>query len=142
MPQLRPSVLLTAAALVLAAGALAHAQSAAPVRPPLLPADAYRPAHNANHPDWVDEPLAPTGRAHIARATEGQADVVLIDGGLYQGFHTGVFCVIMRKETAVAQLVVVACEKDRCAALITNQGGISIPPMPGDEVRVSTMSIQ
>ncbi len=140
MPTLRPSVLFTAAALVLAAGGWAQAQSVAPVRPPLLPADAYRPTHNPNHPDWVDESLEPSGRAHIAHITEGQADVVLLDGGLYQGFRNGVDCVIQRKGATVAQLVVVATEDTRCAALITNRENIIV--VPGDEVRLSSMSPQ
>jgi hypothetical protein len=142
MSHFRPTALFAAAALVLAADGLAYAQSAAPVRPPLLSPDAYHPAHSATHPDWVDAPLVPTGHAHISGITEGHADVVMLDGGLYQGFRNGVLCVIMRKDAPVAQLVVVAAEKDRSAALITNQNGLSSPLIPGDEVRVSTMSRQ
>jgi hypothetical protein len=140
MSALRPSLLLTAAALALAAGGWAHGQSTATLHPPLLPADAFRPAHNPNHPDWVDETLEPSNRAHISRVIEGKADVVLLDGGLYQGFRNGVDCVIMRKGAPVAQLVVVASQDTRSAALISNPGNIII--LPGDEVRVSSMSPQ
>jgi predicted alpha/beta-hydrolase family hydrolase len=136
----RSSVILTAAALVLAAGGWARAQSATTVRPPLLPADAYRPAHSATHPDWVDESLEPTSHAHITRITEGTADVALLDGGLYQGFRNGVKCVIQRQGATVASLVVVACQENRAAALITERENIII--VPGDEVRVSSMSLQ
>ncbi|HTB64007.1 MAG TPA: hypothetical protein VK737_10515 [Opitutales bacterium] len=142
MSHFRPTALFAAAALVLAVDGLAHAQSTAAVRPPLLSQDTYHPAHSTTRPDWVDAPLVPTGHAHISRIAEGQADVVVLDGGLYQGFRNGVLCVIMRKDAAVAQLVVVATEEDRSAALITNQNGLSSPLMPGDEVRVSTMSAQ
>lgn len=132
-------MLFTAAALVLVAGGWAQAQSAA-VRPPLLPPGAYRPTHSLTHPDWVDESLEPSGRAHIAHITQGQADVVLLNGGLYQGFRNGVDCVIQRKGDNVARLVVVACEDNRCAALITQRENVIV--MPGDEVRVSSMSPQ
>jgi hypothetical protein len=140
MSALRPSLLLTAAAaLVLAAGGWLHAQPTPTLRPPLLPADAYRPARNSTRPSWVDETLAPSNLAHITRITEGKADVVLLDGGLYQGFRNGVDCVILRQGVPVAQLVVVATEQTRSAALITNQLQ-SVIPLPGDEVRVSSMS--
>jgi hypothetical protein len=140
MRTLRPSFIVSAAALVLAAGGWAHAQSTT-ARPPLLPADAYRPAHSATHPDWVDGSLEPSNIAHISRIIEGKADVVLLDGGLYQGFRNGVNCVIQRKGATVASLVVVATQETRAAALITNQLA-SIIPLPGDEVRVSSMSPQ
>jgi len=143
----RSSAIFAAAALLLAAGGLARAQtSAGEIHPPLLPADAYRPSHNPLHPAWVDEALQPTNRAHISRIVEGKADVVLLDGGLYQGFHTGVAGVITRKnaqgqDEAVVWLVVVACEENRCAALIRHKLE-NVIPIPGNEVRVSTLSFQ
>lgn len=140
MRSFRPSLLLSAAALALAAAGWARAQSPG-VHPPLLPADAYRPAHSTTHPDWVDDTLEPSNLAHISRIVEGKADVVLLDGGLYQGFRNGVACVIQRKGETVASLVVVATQETRSAALITNQLA-SIIPLPGDEVRVSSMSAQ
>jgi len=144
MPLSRSFVVLTAAALVLAAGGTMRAQSTAVVVPPLLPADAYRPTHNPNHPAWVDEALEPSNHAHISRIVEGQADVVLLDGGLYQGFRTGVIGVITHKGTqgqdeAVVWMVVVATEENRCAALVTKK---LVTPMPDQEVRVSSMSLQ
>jgi hypothetical protein len=142
----RSSVLWTAASLLLAAGGTMRAQATAPVRPPLLAPDAYRPSHNPNHPAWVDEALEPANRAHITRIVEGKADVVLLDGGLYQGFRTGVNCVVTRKnaqgqDEAIVWLVVVASEENRCAALIHHQLE-NVTPMPGNEVRVSSMSLQ
>jgi len=141
MSRLHPYLFATAAALVPAAGTV-HAQPSAGVRPPMLPADATRPARSATHPAWVDEPIEPSGRARVATVSEGKADVVLLDGGLYQGFHTGVNCVIQRNEKTVAWLVIVKCETDRSAALITNQLATVTPPMSGDEVRIATMSFK
>ncbi len=140
----RSSVLFTTAALLLATGGTLHAQATVTVRPPLLAPDAYRPSHNPNRPAWVDEALEPTSRAHISRIVEGKADVVLLDGGIYQGFRTGVNCVITRKnaqgqDEAVVWMVVVATEENRCAALVTQK---LTTPIPGNEVRVSSMSLQ
>jgi hypothetical protein len=83
----------------------------------------------------VDESLEPSDRAHIARIAY---DVVLLDGGLYQGFRAGVVCTVQRSGLPVAQLIIVASEEHRAAALITALPNTVIIT-PGDEVRVSTL---
>jgi len=89
----------------------------------------------SDRPYWVDESLEPSNRAHIARIAY---DVVLLDGGLYQGFRTGVVCTVQRSGLPVAQLIVVASEEHRAAALITALPNTVIIT-PGDEVHVSTL---
>jgi hypothetical protein len=85
----------------------------------------------------VDESIEPSGHARIARMVEGKADVVMLDGGLYQGFRTGVVCTVQREGTPVAQLIIVASEEHRAAALVILPNSVIITP--GDEVRVSTL---
>jgi hypothetical protein len=132
------SVFCAAAGLLLAAAGWARAEYA-PMEwhAPLLAGNASR-ATNPNRPYWVDESLEPSGRASITRIVEGKADVVLLDGGLYQGFRNGVVCNVQRKGLPVAQMIVVASEEHRAAALITAQPNTVIIT-PGDEVRISTL---
>ncbi len=130
------SVFYATAGLLLAAVGWLRAEGAtADWHPPLLASNSVKSAANPNRPYWVDESIEPSGRAHIARMVFG---VVLLDGGLYQGFRTGVVCTVQREGAPVAQLIIVASEEHRAAALITAQPNTVIIT-PGDEVRVSTL---
>jgi len=139
MSSLRSSIFCTAAGVLLAAGGWLRAEGATTTEwhAPLL-ANSASHATNQDRPYWVDESLEPSGRAHIARIVDGKANVVLLDGGLYQGFRTGVVCTVQREGAPVTQLIIVASEEHRAAALITAQPNTVIIT-PGDEVRVSTL---
>lgn len=132
------SILCAATSILLAAGGLLSANGATVEwHPPLLANTASRIA-NPNRPYWVDESIEPSGHARISRMVEGKAEVVMLDGGLYQGFRTGVVCTVQRSGLPVAQLIIVASEEHRAAALITALPNTVIIT-PGDEVRVSTL---
>jgi hypothetical protein len=132
------SIFCAATGILLAAGGwLSAAGATTPWHSPLLAGTANRTT-NPNRPYWVDESIEPSGHARIARMVEGKADVVMLDGGLYQGFRTGVVCTVQREGAPVAQLIIVASEEHRAAALITARPNTVIIT-PGDEVRVSTL---
>jgi hypothetical protein len=139
MFSLRSSILCTAAGILLAASGWLRAEGATTTawHSPML-ANGTSHATNPDRPYWVDESLEPSGRARIARIVDGKAYVVLLDGGLYQGFRTGVVCTVQREGAPVAQLIIVASEEHRAAALITAQPNTVIIT-PGDDVRVSTL---
>jgi hypothetical protein len=138
MFSLRSSILCTAAGILLAASGWLRAEDATTEWHTPLLANAGSRTTNIDRPYWVDESLEPSGHARIARMVEGKADVVMLDGGLYQGFRTGVVCTVQREGAPVAQLIVVASEQHRAAALITALPNTVIIT-PGDEVRVSTL---
>ncbi len=104
--------------------------------PMLLPGN--RPTADNNRPRWVEEPLAPTSGAHITRMVEGRADVVVLNGGYYQGFRNGVICNVEHGGTPVARLIVVSAEENRSAALITDLPK-NVILVPGDNVRLSAL---
>jgi hypothetical protein len=134
----RTSIFGAATGLLLAASGWLRAEGATTEwHPPLLANGAPR-VTTSDRPYWVDESLEPSDRARIARILNGKADVVLLDGGLYQGFRTGVVCTVQREGLPVAQLIIVASEEHRAAALITAQPNTVIIT-PGDEVRISTL---
>jgi hypothetical protein len=125
----RPSSSWIFAAALAVAGGWAFAQTpAAPARP-----------------SWADEPLEASNRATVARVVPGSADIVVLDGGLYQGIRTGVLCVVERADATdappaiVARLVVVASQPEHSAALITALGA-NVTLRPGDQVRLETSS--
>jgi hypothetical protein len=122
-------VLHTAAALA-AAGLVAHAQTQSVVSRPAV----------ASHPSWVDDTLEPDGRARIASVASGSPDVVVLDHGLYVGFRIGTPCLVERNGATVGELVVVASQPSRGAALITSQSVSSGPLQAGDQVRLKTLS--
>jgi len=139
MSRRHSSAFCAAAIFLLVAGGAVRAEGATTEwHAPLLANGSEKPATNPNRPYWVDESIEPSGHARIARMLEGKADVVLLDGGLYQGFRTGVVCTVQREGTPVAQLIIVASEEHRAAALITDQPN-SVIIKPGDEVSVSTL---
>jgi len=135
------SIFCTAAGILLAAGGCLRAENTpATWHAPLLANGNAKPATNPDRPYWVDESIEPSGHARITRMVEGKAEVVLLDGGLYQGFRTGVVCTVQRNGESVAnvELIIVASEEHRAAALITALSNTVIIT-PGDEVRVSTL---
>jgi len=133
MSLLRTTALTLAVATLLAAGSPARAQLTDWHAPMLAPGTSH--TSHADRPSWVDETLEPTNRAQIVRMVEGKADVVLLDGGLYQGFRAGVVCTVQHP-TGSAQLIIVASEENRSAALIMSNDLILVP---GDVVRISTL---
>ncbi len=128
---------LLATALLAGAGA-ARAQTDTPEwHAPMLAPGSRQPVDTLR-PRWVDEPLIPSSRARIERVVKGTDNVVVLDGGYYQGFRNGVICVVQHGDTPVARLIVVATEDNRCAALILDQPQ-DVILIPGDQVRLSIL---
>jgi hypothetical protein len=113
---------LWSSALFAAGGALAHGAAATP-----------------QHPAWVDDTLEPDGRAAIAQVTPGSPDVIVLDRGLYTGLRVGTPCLVERNGVAIADLVVVASEPGRAAALITGLAK-DTTLQAGDKVRLKVIA--
>jgi hypothetical protein len=128
-------ILHTVAALAVA-GVVAHAQTQAVASSPAVAPTAVVVA---SHPSWVDDTLEPDGRASIASVVSGSPDIVVLDHGLYVGFRVGTPCLVERNGTTVGELVVVASQPSRAAALITSQSA-STALQAGDQVRLKTLS--
>jgi len=134
------STLGIATGVLLAAGGFARANAATTEwHAPLLAGNATH-VTNQDRPYWVDESIEPSNKAHIVRMAVGKADVVLLDGGLYQGFRNGVVCNLYRggKSIDSVKLIVVASEEHRAAALIAALP-TTVIITPGDEIRISTL---
>jgi len=126
------------AAAVLAASDVVRAQTPTEWHAPMLAPGTNRPVADTDHPRWVLETLEPTNRARIERMVEGNADVVVLNSGYYQGFRNGVVCLVQHRDQVV-RLIVVAAEENRSAALIMGKLPNDVVLVPGDEVRVSIL---
>lgn len=92
-------------------------------------------------PDFVGQALEPAGRATVQSVVEGNAgDLVLLDGGLAQGFRAGMVAVVERQSTPVARLLIAEATRDRAVGLIL---GLSSQQtiQTGDRVLRSVLSI-
>jgi hypothetical protein len=119
----RPAILALLASAAFAAAGLAHAQAPAA----------------ASHPAWVDSPVESDGRASITRIIAGAPDVVVLDRGLSAGLRMGAPCLVERNGAPVAEIIIVASQSGRAAALITGQAaGVTL--QGGDQVRLKTIS--
>lgn len=92
-------------------------------------------------PLWAQRTLASSSRTEVARVVSTEvADVVVLGGGHNEGFRDGMACEIVRNGELVAELMIVRCEAQRAAALITalkTDTGI----VPGDVARIKTVHL-
>lgn len=85
--------------------------------PALLAVTALRGLEN---PPFVYEPMRPSAKTTIfGVASVPEADVVLLEAGLNQGFRVGATCEVFNGETLIAEIVLVEVRMDRAAGLIT-----------------------
>ena len=73
----------------------------------------------AESPQWVDSLMLPTGMGEVAKVVESDAaDIIVMSGGLSEGFRTGMYCRIIRDKQIIASVVIVEARPDQAAALI------------------------
>jgi len=86
--------------------------------------------YGQGQPAWVNQPLAPTGRALVRAVAETQAaDLVLLNSGLDSGLRAGMQCAIVRDKRLIASIILIKSQPDRAAALIVElEEGQSIQP--------------
>ena len=89
-------------------------------------------------PAFISEPLHSPNAARIeCIVSSTEADAVIIDGGLEQGFRVGMVCRVDRDMQSIAELIIIKSQSDRSVALIlelADQTSIKT----GDQVRVKT----
>lgn len=90
-------------------------------------------------PEFAASSIYPSGQAVVFGVTENKAaDIVILDDGLDQGFRVGMLCEVMRDESVIGTIILVAVEADRSAGLIVNlQPGRKI--VFGDLARIKTV---
>jgi hypothetical protein len=71
-----------------------------------------------SRPAWLDDDVDPSHIARVASVQPGVADVVVLDGGLYENLRIGTPCLVLHNGTLVGEMVVVASNKEHAAALI------------------------
>lgn len=126
------AILSLAATLVVGAGGLSVVSAADSIQPAQGRAEQTGPL-------WAQRPLVSSSRALVARVVAtATADVVLLEGGHNEGFRDGMACEIFRGNELIAELMIVHCETERSAALITAlraDTGIH----PGDVANIKTV---
>lgn len=90
-------------------------------------------------PLWAQRSLSSSSRAAVAKVVStATADVVLLGGGHNEGFRDGMACEVYRGDQLIAELMIVRCETERSAALITAlKAGTGI--VPGDVANIKTV---
>lgn len=90
-------------------------------------------------PAWAQRPLVSSSRAAVAKVVPtATADVVLLAGGHNEGFRDGMACEVYRGNELIAELMIVHCETERSAALITAlKADMGI--VPGDVANIKTV---
>ncbi|GHC08825.1 hypothetical protein [Cerasicoccus arenae] len=90
-------------------------------------------------PEFAASTIYPSGQAVVFGVTENKAaDIVILDDGLDQGFRVGMLCDVIRGDTVIGAIILVAVEADRSAGLIVNlQPGRKI--VFGDLARIKTV---
>lgn len=90
-------------------------------------------------PVWAQRPLVSSSRAAVAKVVStATADIVLLGGGHNEGFREGMACEVYRGSELIAELMIVHCETERSAALITAlKADMGI--VPGDVANIKTV---
>lgn len=100
-----------------------------------------RESQRHDDPAFVTEPLHPGGQARVfGVADAGDADVVILDHGLNQGFRIGMVCRVSRGGRNIGEIILVEVRDDRAAGLILAlQENFSI--QSGDTARIQTLQL-
>lgn len=91
-------------------------------------------------PLFVESTLFPSGRTIVFGVAETEnADIVLLDNGLDQGFRTGMICEVLNAVGKVGEIILVDVRTDRAAALITQLENDRLIRF-GDAVRIKPVT--
>lgn len=70
-------------------------------------------------PEFVRQSLEPSGLASVRSVQTGEAqDLVILDGGLAQGFRQGMVAIVERENATVARVLIAASTEDASVGLI------------------------
>lgn len=93
----------------------------------------------AEVPAFVKESLYSSYAASVASVESTlAADIVVLDGGLEQGFRRGMVCTVNRGLNSIGEMIIIESRSDRAAGLILELVDDSII-QAGDIARVKTL---
>ena len=92
----------------------------------------------ADGPAFVSESIYNSNKASVSIVDSNlAADLVILDGGLEQGFRLGMVCLVERGTQSIGELVIIESGSACSAALILDLTE-NLTIQPGDSVRIKT----
>jgi len=92
----------------------------------------------AEAPDFIQGSIYSSNKAKVSTVESSLAvDLVILDGGLEQGFRLGMVCLIERGTQSIGELIIIQSNSNCSAALILDLADNSII-RSGDNVRIKT----